>query len=106
MNKYDKIFEQYELCKSYYLKIDRFFHQNFEISPTNKLLVEKKHIDELSKFNQEFRSCYINLHLLTDNYSKQYVKINTDNVQLIKTEIERYKTQIDSIFKWIKKLTK
>lgn len=105
MNKYDKIYEQYELCKSYYLKIDRFFHQNFEITTNNKLITEEKQIYELKNLNQDFRSCYINLHILIDNYSKQFVKINTDNVQLIKTEIEKYKTQIDSIVKLIEKLT-
>jgi hypothetical protein len=105
MDNYDKIYEQYELCKSYYLKIDRFYNQNFEISPKNELLVEKHFVDELSKLNQEFRSSYINLHLMIDNYSKQYVKLNTDNVKLIKIEIERYKMQIDSIVKLIERLT-
>lgn len=105
MSKYDKIYEQYELCKSYYLRIDRFYHQNFEISPDNKLLANHNQIEELKNFNKEFRSCYIKLHLFIDNYNNQVVKINADNVQLIKTEIEKYKTQIDSIVKLIKKLT-
>lgn len=105
MDSYDKIYEQYELCKSYYLRIDRFYYQNFEISPMNELLVEKHFIDELRSLNQEFRSCYINLHLMIDNYSKQLIKLNTDNANLIKVEIERYKIQIDSIVKLIERLT-
>ena len=97
MNNYDKIHEQYELCKSYYLKIDRFFQQSFDISQSNRLLIEKKYNYELNKLSHEFRACYINLHLLTDNYSKQYIKLNVENVQFIKTEIEKYKNRIDNI---------
>lgn len=105
MNNYDKIHEQYELCKSYYLKIDRFFQENFDISQSKKLSIESKSNYELNKLNQEFRACYINLHLLTDNYSKQYIKLNEDNVQYIKTEIERYKNQIDNIINLCHRLT-
>jgi hypothetical protein len=105
MDNYDKIYEQYELCKSYYLKIDKFYYQNFEISPKNELMTEKHFIDELCRFNQEFRSCYINLHLVIDNYNKQLIKLNTDNVKVIKAEIERYKMHLDNIVKLIANLT-
>jgi len=105
MDSYDKIYEQYELSKSYYLRIDRLYQQNFEISNQNKLLVEKHFIDDLQKLNQEFRSCYIKLHLLIDSYGKQFIKLNTENVNLIKLEIERYRAQIDNIVKLIERLT-
>jgi len=105
MDSYDKIYEQYELSKSYYLRIDRLYQQKFEISDQNTLLVEKYLIDEIQRLNQEFRSCYIKLHLLIDNYGKQFIKLNIENVNVIKHEIERYKIQIDSIIKLIERLT-
>jgi hypothetical protein len=105
MDSYDKIYEQYELCKSYYLRIDRLYQQNFEISGQNKLLVEKHYIEDLKRLNLEFRSSYIKLHLLIDSYGKQFIKLNTENVTLIKLEIERYRALIDNIVKLIERLT-
>ena len=105
MDNYDKVYEQYELCKSYYFKIDRFYYQNFEISSNNELLAEKHFVDELSRYNQEFRSCYTNLYLMIDNYNRQLIKLNKDNINVIKTQIERYKSHIDNIVKLVQKLT-
>ena len=105
MDIYDRIYEQYQLSKSYYLKIEKFYYDNLEITQKNQIIADKLSIEDLRKFNLEFRYCYTNLHSLIDVYCKQIFKLNLDNVNQIKIEIERYKINIDKIINLIDKLS-
>lgn len=105
MDNYDRIYEQYQLSKSYYLKIEKFYYDNLEITQKNQIIADKQSIGDLIKFNLEFRYCYTNLHSLIDVYNKQIIKLNLDNVNQIKIEIERYKINIDKIINLIDKLS-
>lgn len=105
MDSYDKIYEQYQLGKSYYLKIEKYYCDNIEISNNNKLITNKESIEYLKKINLEFRYCYTNLHSLIDIYNRQIIKLNLDNVNQIKIEIERCKINIDKIICLIEKLS-
>lgn len=104
MDSYDKIYEQYQLGKSYYLKIEKYYYDNLEISNNNKLLTNKESIEYLKKINLEFRYCYTNLHSLIDMYNKQIIKLNLDNVNQIKKEIEICKINIDKFIRLIEML--
>ena len=53
MDSYDKIYEQYQLGKSYYLKIEKYYCDNIEISNNNKLITNKESIEYLKKINLE-----------------------------------------------------
>ena len=75
------------------------------ITQKNQIIADKQSIEDLRKFNLEFRYCYTNLHSLIDVYNKQIIKLNLDNVNQIKIEIERYKVNIDKMINLIDKLS-